>query len=629
MPNNALHILKKYWGHDSFREPQQEIISSVLEGNDTIALLPTGGGKSICFQLPALLKDGVCIVVSPLVALIQDQVDSLINKNIKATTIPAGYNQDEIITLFDNIRYGNYKFLYISPERLQSKFIQEKIKQLTVNIIAIDEAHCISEWGHDFRPSYLNLEILNELHPNVPTIALTATATKKVITDIGKHLRMSNEKLFTKSFVRENLAYQVFEVNDKLGRLERILKKINAPIIIYVSSRKKTKEISNYLNALNFKTTYYHGGLTSIEKQTAFDNWFSEKCLVMVATNAFGMGIDKPNVRAVIHLNLPSSLENYTQEAGRAGRDGKKAFSVVLTNTNDFRSFEDNQTNKFPSIDEVKTVHQKLYQHFQITKGEIIDTPFNFNFLEFCDKYSFKHAKTKIILQLLNSNGIIELNTPVNKRSSIQFLVRTNQLVALGKRKDYTYLIQTLLRLYGGVFEQPVNIDEFYIAKRIGATSFTVIEQLEKLESLGILSYQKTGKNAELYFLQPREDDLAINRISKNISSFLNQKVKKAQQVLLFIKNKSICRAVLLVNYFNDKTKNCGICDVCLKNKESENRKNLDNDIIQLLSHSKELFSNEICEQIHGKEEDILIHLRKLLADDVISLTLYNKYFLK
>ncbi|CAM1373675.1 RecQ family ATP-dependent DNA helicase [Tenacibaculum xiamenense] len=629
MSNDALHILKKYWGHDSFREPQHEIITSILEGNNTIALLPTGGGKSICFQVPALLKSGVCLVISPLVALIQDQVDSLIKKNIKATTIPAGSSQDEIITLFDNIRFGNYKFLYVSPERLQSKFIQEKIKQLNVNLIAIDEAHCISEWGHDFRPSYLDLDILKELQPNVPFIALTATATKKVITDIGKHLGMVNQKIFSKSFVRENLAYQVFKVNDKLGRLERILKKINAPIIIYVSSRKKTKEISNYLNAQGFKSTYYHGGLTSIEKQTSFDKWFSEECLIMVATNAFGMGIDKPNVRAVIHLNLPSSLENYTQEAGRAGRDGKKAFSVVLTNENDFRSFEENQTNKFPSVKEIKEVHQKLYQNFQIAKGELIDTAFSFNFLEFCNKYSFKHAKTKIILQLLNSNGIIELNTPINKRSTIQFLVRSNQLIQLGKNKDYGLLIQTLLRLYGGVFEQPVNIDEFFVAKKIGATSFTVVEKLEKLGNLEVLNYQKTGKNSELYFLQPREDDLAINRISKNIKAFLNQKIKKSRQVLDFMKNKDICRAVLLVDYFNESIEDCGICDICLEKKKSKNNTSIDKAIIKLLSNSKELFSNEICEGINGKEEDILINLRRLLADDVIGITLYNKYFLK
>ncbi len=629
MSNNALHILKKYWGHDSFREPQHEIITSTLKGNDTIALLPTGGGKSICFQVPALIKEGVCLVISPLVALIQDQVDSLVKKNIKATTIPAGKTQDEIITLFDNIRFGNYKFLYLSPERLQSKFIQEKIRQLNVNLIAIDEAHCISEWGHDFRPSYLDLNILKELQPNVPFIALTATATKKVLIDIGQHLGMVNQKVFSKSFVRENLAYQVFDVNDKLGRLERILKKINAPIIVYVSSRKKTKEISNYLNAQGFKSTYYHGGLTSMEKQVAFDKWFSEECLVMVATNAFGMGIDKPNVRAVVHLNLPSSLENYTQEAGRAGRDGKKAFSVMLTNANDFRSFEENQTNKFPSIKEIKEVHQKLYQNFQIAKGELIDTAFSFNFLDFCSKYNFKHTKTKVALQLLGSNGIIELNTPINKRSTIQFLVRSNQLIELGKRKDYGFLIQTLLRLYGGVFEQPVSIDEFFIGKKIGATSFTVIEQLEKLETMEVLSYQKTGKNSELYFLQPREDDLAINRISKNITSFLNQKIKKSKQVLDFIQNKSICRAVLLVNYFNERINDCGICDVCLEKKKNSNNKDIEKLIIEILSRSSELFSQEICERINEKEEDILIHLRKLLANEVIGVTLYNKYFLK
>ena len=300
---SALEILKEYWNHNAFREPQDQIINAVTENNNVIALLPTGGGKSICFQIPAMLKDGICIVISPLIALMQDQVDNLNNKGIKATTIPSGTSQDDLIVLFDNIRFGNYKFLYLSPERLQSTFIQEKIKQLNVNLIAVDEAHCISEWGHDFRPSYRNIKILKELKPAAPIIALTATATKEVIDDISKSLEIKNATIFKKSFYRDNLAYQVFSLEDKLGRLLQICTKTKAPIIIYVSSRNKTKEIATFLNANKFKASFYHGGLSAVNKKEAFDNWISEKTPIIVATNAFGMGIDKDNVKVVIHLD--------------------------------------------------------------------------------------------------------------------------------------------------------------------------------------------------------------------------------------------------------------------------------------------------------------------------------------
>lgn len=629
MSEETLHLLKKYWGYEFFKPLQDEIISSILNNNDTIILLPTGGGKSLCFQLPAFQKDGVCIVISPLVALMQDQINGLTEKNIKATTIPAGLKQDDIITLFDNIRFGNYKFLYLSPERLQSKLIQNKIKQLNVNFIAIDEAHCISEWGHDFRPSYLNIKILKPLLPNTPIIALTATATQKVLDDIAKSLDLKNPKIFKKSSLRKNIAYRILKVNDKLGRLERIIRKINAPIIIYVSTRKKTKDISNYLNAIGFKATYYNGGLTSKQKQTSFRDWFSEKKAIMVATNAFGMGIDKSNVRAVIHLDLPSSIENYTQEAGRAGRDLKKAYSITLVNENDLLSFKERYINNTPTINEIKVVHSKLYQHFQIAKGELISSCFNFNLTEFCEKYHFSIKKTTLILQLLNSNGIIELNKSIQKKSTLQFLISSKQLIKIGKSKIYGSLIQLILRLYGGVFEQQIQIDEFYIAKKLNITSFTVIELLEKLMKEGILSYHKVDKDLDLYFLQPREDDLSVNRISKNINSFFNQKIKKAQYILNFTQNRSICRAMVLLNYFNEKGEKCGICDICLRNQKTK-KTDLIKNILELFSDSKkELFSHEICKLLNDDENEILMQLRKLIANDVIGVTPYNKYFLK
>lgn len=630
MSSKALHILNQYWGYTSFRHPQEEIINAVLNYKDTIALLPTGGGKSICFQIPALINEGVCIVISPLLALIQDQVESLTKRGIKATTIPSGSSQDEIITLFDNIRFGNYKFLYLSPERLQSRFIQEKIKQLTVNLIAIDEAHCISEWGHDFRPSYTNISILRELHPNINIIALTASATNKVIDDIKSYLELKSCNLFKKSFNRQNLAYQIFNTEDKLYKITQIFTKIKAPAIVYVSSRNRTKEISAYLNAKGFKSSFYHGGLSALEKQISFDNWMSESTPIMVATNAFGMGIDKSNVRVVIHLNLPSSLENYIQEAGRGGRDGKKAFSVILTNKSDVNSLKELQQKQYPTINEIKIIHKKLYQHFQISKGEHIESSFDFDFLAFSNKYNFIPNKVSNALQLLNNNGVITLNSSFKQKSTIQFIASSKQIINYSKHNSTTKtFIQALLRIYGGVFEQPVKINEFYIAKKASITSTKVVQLLDDLVEKGYLEYKKSTKNTELFFLLPREDDYIINRISKNIKAFYKQKKQKVNDITFFVENNTVCRSIQLLNYFDEETtKKCGICDVCLRDKKGI-KNNIEILILNIIKEHKELSSKEICTLVKVKEGDILIHLRKLLANEIIGITNYNKYFIK
>lgn len=625
---NPKKILEHYWGFSTFRNPQEEIINTVLEGNDAIALLPTGGGKSICFQVPALAKNGICIVISPLVALMQDQVNNLKDKGIKATTIPSGSSQDEIITLFDNIRFGNYKFLYLSPERLQSFFIQEKIRQLTVNLIAIDEAHCISEWGHDFRPSYQNIAVLRELHPYANFLALTATATLKVLKDIEQSLQLKNPKLFKKSFFRANLAYQIYQTEDKLYKLKRIFAKIKSPAIVYVNTRNRTKEISAYLNANGFKSGYYHGGLSVVEKQLSFNDWMTEKTPIMVATNAFGMGIDKPNVRVVVHLNLPYSVENYVQEAGRGGRDGNKAFSVVLTNESDVVVARELLEKSYPTLVEIKRIHKKLYQHFQIAKGELVNTGFDFNFLEFCSKYGFIPNKAFNALQLLHTNGVIQINENFQQKSTIQFLVNSPQILRYGeqnfKRKKF---IEALLRMYGGLFENLVKIDEFFLGKKAGTTSWSVIKQLQELEEDNLITYNKASSNTELFFLLPREDDKTINRISRNIEAYLRQKHKKTEDLIRFIKEDSVCRSIQLLYYFGEETtKNCGICDVCLQKK---NYKNYLVNILELLKKKKEMTSKEICEQMQVKEDDVLINLRRLLSEEKIAINKYGYYFLK
>jgi ATP-dependent DNA helicase RecQ len=627
---SAKEILKEYWGFSSFRIPQEEIIEAVLQQKDVITLLPTGGGKSICFQVPALVKEGVCLVISPLIALMQDQVENLKNRNVKATTIKAGSSQNDIITLFDNIKFGNIKFLYISPERLQSTFIQQKIKELNVSLVAIDEAHCISEWGHDFRPSYRNIKVLKEIIPDVNFIALTATANKKVLEDISTNLELKNPEVFKKSFARENLAYQVFSVEDKLLRLEQIFAKTKSPAIIYVNSRKKTVELANFLNARNFKSSFYHGGLSVKEKQISFDNWMTEKTPIMISTNAFGMGIDKSNVGIVVHFDVPFSIENYIQESGRAGRNEKKSFAVLLKNENDIAIYKEQVKKGLPSLLEIKEVHRKLYQYFRISNGEISENSYSFNLLEFSEIYKFTPVKVDAILKILSNNGVFELTNTYNQKSTVIFNSSSRNVISHTIRNIYTKkFIDTLLRTYAGLFEQEVKVDEFLLAKKNNITSKQVIANLERLQQEEILTYNSVKTDTEIRFLVPREDDKTINRFSKEISQFLKQKEKKSADFLAYITNNKVCRSIQILDYFDEvSTKNCGICDVCLS-KKRDTKKDISFEILSILKEKKEVTSQEINQHLKANEKDILIHLQQLLAQGQIQINHQNKYQLK
>lgn len=624
-------ILKKYWGYHSFRNQQEKIIESVLDKKDTIALLPTGGGKSICYQIPALLNEGLCLVVSPLISLMKDQVESLNKKGIKAIGFQSNINSNEIIALFDNIKYGNIKFLYISPERLQSDIILQKLKEINLNLIAVDEAHCISEWGHDFRPSYRKIKSIRELFPKTPIIALTATATKKVIDDIETNLEMENVNIFKESFFRNNVAYQIFTKENKLQLLERVFEKNPSPTIVYVNSRKKTEEIANYINSRGFKAVFYHGGMPSEDKNNSFDKWLKEERPIMVATNAFGMGIDKSNVRIVAHLDLPNSIENYVQEAGRGGRDGKKSFSIVLQNENDINSFKKNADQKTPTLSDIKKVHKSLYQYCNIVKGELVEESFDFNFQKFCDRYQLKSKKTSTILKILKNNGIIDLNQRFHEKSTVQFIISSKQFQTYkSTHQPEKNLIEILLRNYGGIFQKETAINEFNLAKKLATTSKEIRKLLHRLHQKEIIVYKEKSANEKLTFLLPREDDKTINRHSKSIQSYLNQQIKKTNELISFIKNNRVCRSQQILSYFDEpSSKECGICDVCISNKKTK-PVDLSEKIKTLLNkHSAPLSQLEIIQLLKANEDAILIHLRSLLSKDVLGITNDNKLFLK
>jgi ATP-dependent DNA helicase RecQ len=617
----AIDILQSKWRHADFRPQQKEIIDAVLAKKNCIALLPTGGGKSLCYQIPALLQEGLCLVVSPLLALMQDQVESLHKKNIKAALLNSSFSENEMVVLFDNIQNRNYKFLYISPEKLQAPFVQQKIKQLNISLVAIDEAHCISEWGHDFRPSYTELEILKDLCPTANTIALTATATRIVLEDLCSMEMLKEAVLFKSSYLRERLAYQIFEVEDKFFKIKQILTKIKAPAILYVQTRKEAEKTSAVLNRAGFASTYYHGGMVATEKKKAYEEWFCEKKPTMVATNAFGMGIDKPNIRVVIHLQLPYSIENYLQEAGRAGRDGKKAFAVLLKNKSDFHRFEQRRSTQKISIDFIKKVYLKLNQYFYIGKGELIETPFAFNLDDFCQSYQLPSQQTATAIHTLQLQGVLVTHREFQKRASLKFIASSSMVLRYGEQHPaLNPLLKTVLRNYGGLFENFVNINEFELAKKNSILKRQVIVGLEKLH-----------KDATLEFLVPREDEKTINRISKRIVKQQNNKDKKAKKLLNFIENNTRCRSQQLLQYFEENDSvSCGICDVCLNNKKqtkkvSKTEKDL---LLALLKKEGELSSRALVTMMKKNEDSVLKTVQTLLEEGQILLTAYNTYTL-
>jgi ATP-dependent DNA helicase RecQ len=629
--NKQLEILNNYWGFTEFRSPQDEIISNVLSGNDTVALLPTGGGKSICFQIPAMLTDGLCIVISPLIALMNDQVKALRNKNIKAVAITSKTSENELINTFDNLKFGNYNFIYLSPEKLQNSLIQEKIKQLNIQLIAVDEAHCISEWGHDFRPAYLQINILRDIFPEAPFIALTASATNKVLTDIVSNLNLKNPTIFKKSFYRENLAYHIYNIEDKLSKIEQILKKTKGTKIIYTNTRRKTVEISNQLNLLGFNTCFYHGGMSFDHKIKVFESWMSESKPIIIATNAFGMGIDKANVRVVIHYDFPKSIENYIQEAGRAGRDGKKAFSVILKNKSDILTTQKMFIETIPSVEFIKKVYFQLNQYFQISYGELIDKSFVFDITNFCRVYDFPLMTTYNGIKTLEKDGILLLDEQLNRKSTAKFITKNNYIYDYLRRYPrHDKLIKLMLRTYGGIFEDTKTININYLCSTLNLYKSQLLKQLETLHEDKIIEFYNSNSSAQITFLVPREDNRTINIYAKEIEQRNTLKIRKLNALVTFIENDTICRSIQLLTYFDEKNiEDCGICDVCIS-KKKDNYNNISQDIKNAISNelrsNGDLSSKELVILLNFEEVAIINCLQLLLEKNRISVTSQNKY---
>lgn len=627
--STPLEYLKRYWGHSEFRGSQETIIGSVMGGRDVLALLPTGGGKSACYQIPALLKPGLCIVVSPLIALIQDQVNSLREKGIKAVALTGGIPAEELIDLLDNCQYGNYKFLYLSPERLKQELILERVAQMQVNLIAIDEAHCISQWGNDFRPAYLDCAILRKAKPGIPFIALTATATRKVAVDIMENLEFRDPLVVKDSFSRPNISFTVLREEDRQYRLLRLCQVNPASAIIYVRTRRAAEEMQFYLQKQKLGATFFHGGLSGQEKKSRLTEWLGNKSRIMVATNAFGMGVDKPDVTLVVHYQIPDSLENYFQEAGRAGRDGQPAIAVLLTNGHEENQVRSQFLDIMPKVSFLKLLYLKLNNYFRIPYGEGNEERFQFRFTDFCQAYNFNTTLAYNGLQLLDQHSVIALSPSFSRKTTVQFLSSKQQLFAyINAKKDQGPVVQALLRTYGGVFDYETKINPLLIAKKAGVTEETVLSVLSQLSKDGIIDYSAQGTDLEVTFLVPREDDRTINAFAPRVEALQKIKREQLEQMLRYVGNERQCRSRQLLRYFGEpEPERCGNCDVCKSNSPAEPylRETIRGKILELLLEKK-LTSRKITAVLQYEEPLILEVLRSLLEDRNISVNSKNEY---
>lgn len=622
----SLALLKQYWGYDAFRGIQEEIIASISEGKDTLGLMPTGGGKSITFQVPALAKEGICLVITPLIALMKDQVQNLKSRGIKAVAIYSGMTRQEIIIALENCIFGNYKFLYISPERLDTEIFRAKLRSMKVSMITVDESHCISQWGYDFRPAYLKIAEIRELLPGVPVLALTATATPEVVKDIQKRLLFRQKNVFRMSFERKNLAYIVRNTDNKNGELIHILNKIQGSAIVYVRSRRKTKEATELLTHEGISADFYHAGLDNATKDIRQKRWQSGESRVIVATNAFGMGIDKPDVRLVVHLDLPDSIEAYFQEAGRAGRDGKKAYAVILYSKSDKAMLHKRIADTFPDKTYIKDVYEHLQYHYQMAMGDGTGCMYVFDLEEFCRKFKHFPVPADSALKILTQAGYIEYTDEQDNASRIIFTIRREELYKLREMGDAAEkLIQVILRSYTGVFTDYAYINEANLSVRTGLPRQQIYDLLVMLGKRRIIDYIPRKKTPYIIYTRERVEQHRL-QIPQTVYEERKERYEtRIKAIVDYATSENACRSRMLLRYFGEKNEhNCGQCDVCLSHRASNelSQETLDELKEQILNALKErpLTPAEITNSINSDKEVLAEAMRYLLDEGIIAL---------
>ena len=619
--NKYQEILKQYWGYDSFRDLQEEIITSIGEGKDTLGLMPTGGGKSITFQVPALAQSGLCIVITPLIALMKDQVQNLRKRGIKALAIYSGMTRQEIVTALENCIFGDYKFLYISPERLDTEIFRIKLRSMKVSMITVDESHCISQWGYDFRPAYLKIAEIRELLPGVPVLALTATATPEVVKDIQSRLNFREENVFRMSFERKNLAYIVRKTDNKTGELLHILKRIDGSAIIYVRNRRRTKEITELLMQEGITADFYHAGLDNAVKDLRQKRWQNGEIRVMVATNAFGMGIDKPDVRIVLHIDLPDSPEAYFQEAGRAGRDGLKAYAVILYAKSDKMTLHKRVADTFPEKEYILQVYEHLQYYYQMAMGDGFQCIREFNLEEFCRKFRYFPVPVDSALKILTQAGYLEYTDEQDNASRILFTIRRDELYKLREMgTEAETLIQTILRSYTGVFTDYAYISEDTLAIRTGLTRQQIYNILVTLTKRRIVDYIPHKKTPYIIYTRER---LELRYLHIPASVYEERKARYEARIKAmeeYVTSESVCRSRMLLRYFGEKNEhNCKQCDVCLNRHETDclpedSFREMRKQILELLAR-KSLPPAGIANAIEAEREDISRVIQYLLEE--------------
>jgi ATP-dependent DNA helicase RecQ len=611
--------LKQYWGYPSFRPLQEDIVDSVMAGKDTLALLPTGGGKSICFQVPAMAMDGLCLVITPLIALMKDQVAHLVEKGIPAAAIYSGMHPDELELAYNQAAYGRLKFLYVSPERLQTNQFIEALRRMKVCLLAVDESHCISQWGYDFRPPYLKIADIRPYMPKTPVLALTATATAKVVDDIQVRLGFKEKNVFQSSFERKNVTYNVYREADKYGVLRRKLEAMTeGSAIVYVRNRKRTQVIADWLNSVGISATFYHAGLDAKTRDQRQDLWMKGKVRVIAATNAFGMGIDKPDVRLVIHMDLPDSIEAYFQEAGRAGRDLKPSEAFLLVSPADIKKLQENLTQSFPELDRIKLIYNALGNYFNIPVGAGENVSYPFVIADFTNRYGFNIVEVFHTLKILEKEGFLVLSDSFDEPSKVMVKASRDDIYGFQvNNPKYSELIKCMLRSLPGVMTDFVRINEETLAKKSGLTADKVVEQLKKLEEYNFLSYAPRNDKPQILFLSEFVDTRHFNLSKENYYDRKKDAESRVKAVIDFVNNDEECRSVQLLRYFNEATdKSCGRCDVCQKrNSGVAAYKEIDEKLRNVLSEDT-LPIQSVLQQCNEFEEDKVLDAIRYLADN-------------